>query len=73
MAKSIIKPTSKTWYLASSSDRSIIHCGFVDENQVVTTGQPILEEFATEELLRTRVDSLKGDGYYQDNFYEEEL
>ena len=41
--------------------------------EVKTTGQPILEEFATEELLRTRVDSLKGDGYYQDNFYEEEL
>ena len=71
MAKSIIKPTSKTWYLASTSDMAVIHCGFVDENQVVATGQPILEEFATEELLRARVDSLKGDGYYQDNFYEE--
>ena len=73
MSKSIIKPTDKVWYLASSSDRAIMHCGFVEENQVVTTGQPILEEFATEALLRARVDSLKGNGYYQDNFYEEGL
>ena len=46
---------------------STVHFGKLDLGQKVTTGQPNLETYATEDELEAKVDSLKTSGYYNAN------
>jgi len=64
MANIISNPIQPIWYLAYNQSDDIWHYGEVQSNQTMTTHQPILEQFETEELLEARVDSFKGDGWY---------
>ena len=64
MIQSIINPTTKVWYLAYNQSENIYHFGLVEPNQYMTTKQPVLEQFNTEDELRIRVDNFKGDGWY---------
>jgi hypothetical protein len=63
MKKEIGKGANKTWYVAYNNN-DVVHYGFVDLNQTMTTGQPFLDEFTTEEDMILKVDELKGDGWY---------
>ena len=62
--KKITNPNEGIWYLAYSTTNDVYHWGELEPNQEIITGQPNLEQFATEALLELRVDSFKGNGYY---------
>lgn len=57
--KEIKKPTKKTWYIAHNNN-DVFHNGSIEKHQVVTTGQPYLEQFNTEEKMQTRLMELNG-------------
>lgn len=52
------------WWLAYNTGSNIYHYGEISPGLRVSTGQPILEHFNTEEELEVRVDYFKGEGYY---------
>ena len=45
----------------------VCHFGKLESGQRVTSGQPNLANYETEAELETKVDSLKGSGYYEAN------
>lgn len=57
--KEIKKPAKKIWYIAHN-DNDIFHYSSLETNQVVTTGQPYLEQFTTEAKMETRLKELNG-------------
>ena len=59
------KNTDKYYWCAYEGD--VVHFGQLINGQKVTTGQSNLENYATEEELEAKVDSLKTSGYYQEN------
>ena len=59
------KDINKYYWCAWGGD--VVHFGKLENGQQVTTGQPNLENYATEEELEAKVDSLKTSGYYQEN------
>lgn len=73
MKKSISKPQEDTWYLAYNTQKNIYHFGVVSPNQVMETALPILEQFASEELLEAKCDELKGEGWYKSKTTTEEV
>ena len=62
------KDTNKYYWCAWGGD--VVHFGKLENNQQIRTGQPNLENYATEEELEAKVDSLKTSGYYQENKIE---
>ena len=50
----------------------MVHFGKLESGQRVTTGQPNLENYATEKELEAKVDSLKSEDYYKEHTMEEE-
>lgn len=54
---SITKPDVKTWYIANNGV-DVFHYGFIDTDQCLESGQPILETFLSEELMLTRLAEL---------------
>ena len=42
-----ITADKKTWYIAHN-EMDVVHPGFIDTGQTVTTGQPVLETFESE-------------------------
>ena len=50
----------------------MVHFGKLESGQKVTTGQPNLENYATEEELEAKVDSLKSEDYYKEHTMEAE-
>jgi hypothetical protein len=62
--------TSKetTKYVLAHNEAEVIHFVIVKTDSVFETGQPIVEEFATLEEAKLRVDELKGIGYFEEHF-----
>ena len=65
MAEIKYQDTDKYYWCAWGGD--IVHFGEIALGQRVTSGQPNLENYETEAELETKVDSLKGSGYYEAN------
>ena len=70
MAEIKYKDTDKYYWCAWGGD--IVHFGKLESGQRVSTGQPNLENYATEAELKTKVDSLKSEDYYKENTMTEE-
>ena len=70
MAELKYKDINKYYWCAWGGD--VVHFGKLESNQRVSTGQPNLENYATEKELETKVDSLKSEDYYKEHTMEEE-
>ena len=64
MAEIKYRNTDKYYWCAWGGD--IVHFGKLESGQRVTSGQPNLENYATEAELEAKVDSLKYIGYYKE-------
>ena len=64
------KDINKYYWCAWGGD--VVHFGKLESGQKVTTGQPNLENYATEEELEAKVDSLKSEDYYKEHTMEAE-
>jgi hypothetical protein len=64
------KDTNKYYWCAWGGD--VVHFGKLENNQQVRTGQPNLENYATEKELEAKVDSLKSEDYYKEHTMTEE-
>ena len=58
--------TEPVYYLIYDNTDFLIY-GKLEVGARLTTGRKFLEEFATEEDLKNRVDKLKWEGYYEAN------
>ena len=65
MAELIYQDTDKYYWCAWGGD--IVHFGEIALGQRVSTGQPNLENYATEAELEAKVDSLKSEDYYKEH------
>ena len=65
MAELKYRDTNNYYWCELGGD--IVHFGKLESGQRVTTGQPNIENYATETELEAKVDSLKGSGYYEAN------
>ena len=70
MAEIKYKDTDKYYWCAWGGD--IVHFGELASGQRVTTGQPNLENYATEAELEAKGDSLKSEDYYKEHTMTEE-
>jgi len=70
MAELKYKDTDKYYWCAWGGD--IVHFGEIASGQRVTTGQPNLENYATEAELEAKVDSLKSEDYYKEHTMTDE-
>ena len=68
MINQISKLDTKRWYLIEGDN--VFLFGEVRESLQLTTGQPSLKSFLTEGELRLEVDSIKGDGFYDESLTE---
>jgi len=60
MATTTIKPVNSTvYYIIYSNDLSILFDGDVEVGNLLTTGQPNLEEFPNEEEMKIRLAELE--------------
>tara|TARA_R110000772_G_scaffold212052_2_gene322588 strand:+ start:891 stop:1076 length:186 start_codon:yes stop_codon:yes gene_type:complete len=60
MASTTIKPEHSTiYYIIYSNDLSVLFDGSVDVGNVLTTGQPNIEQFSTEEEMKVRLTELE--------------
>jgi len=60
MATTTIKPEHGTiYYIIYSDDLSVLFDGSVDVGNVLTTGQPNVEEFLNEEEMKIRLAELE--------------
>ena len=64
MAEIKYRDTDKYYWCAWGGD--IVHFGKLESGQRVTSGQPNLANYATEEELEIKVDSLKSEDYYKE-------
>ena len=64
------KDTNKYYWCAWGGD--VVHFGKLENNQQIRTGQPNLENYATEKELEAKVDSLKSEDYYKEHTMTEE-
>ena len=69
MAELKYKNINKYYWCAYEGD--VVHFGKLENGQRVSTGLANLENYATEEELEAKVDSLKTSGYYQENKIKE--
>ena len=58
MSQILSGQTETVWWIAKSEDDSVIHYGTVDENNIVETGQPILESYNNENDWLIRLQQL---------------
>ena len=70
MAELKYKDINKYYWCAWGGD--VVHFGKLENNQQVKTGQPNLENYATEGELEAKVDSLKSEDYYKEHTMTEE-
>ena len=68
MITQIYKTTSKRFYLIERD--GVFDFGHVKKGNVLTTGKPYLRNYLTEEELKNKVDSIKGDGFYYESLTE---
>jgi len=62
MASTTIKPEHSTiYYIIYSNDLSVLFDGSVDVGNVLTTGQPNVEEFSNEEEMQQRLSVLEAE------------
>ena len=67
MAELVYENIDKYYWCAWSWGGYVVHFGKLESGQRVTTGQPNLASYATEDELEAKVDSLKTSGYYEAN------
>ena len=63
MKQIVYSDTDKYYWCAYGNDDAM-HFGLLEDGQRVSTGQPTLENYATEAALSLRVDELAGEHYY---------
>tara|TARA_R110002126_G_scaffold273819_1_gene418413 strand:- start:43 stop:255 length:213 start_codon:yes stop_codon:yes gene_type:complete len=68
MITQIYKTTSKRFYLIERE--GVFDFGYLKKGNVLTTGKPYLRNYLTEEELKNKVDSIKGDGFYDESLTE---
>ena len=68
MITQIYKTTSKRFYLIERE--GVFDFGHLKKGNVLTTGKPYLRNFLTEEELKSEVDNIKGDGFYEESLTE---
>lgn len=68
MITQIYKTTSKRFYLIERE--GVFDFGYLKKGNVLTTGKPYLTNYLTEEELKNKVDSIKGDGFYDESLTE---
>jgi len=60
-----MKEEKNVWYIAHNK-KDVFHFGEALAGSVITTGQPFLQKFETEEAMASKLNSLTGDAeYYQ--------
>ena len=64
-------PKTRQYWCAYSDDLDNFLIGVTETNQVTTMILPNLDCFETEAELRTRVDELKGEGWYDKHMSQE--
>jgi hypothetical protein len=62
----IDKTQEKRWYCIKDETSNIHLFGNVDLGNILTTGQPVLLVYLTEDELEIYVDSVLGTNYYKD-------
>ena len=68
MINQINKLDTKRWYLTEGDN--VFLFSKVKENLYFSTGQPSLKCFLTEDELKIEVDSIKGNGFYEESLKE---
>ena len=63
--------TVDQWWVAYSDDKSDFLMGFTEVGLVTVGRMSNFEHFKTEAELRTRVDELKGEGWYDEHRSQE--
>lgn len=58
--KEIKKPLRTKYFIAYTKSESVYHTGKIERNQVVSTGQDVLESFDTEIKMDKRLKELNG-------------
>ena len=66
-----IKKIDLERYYLIQNDTDVFLFGYVQEDRVLTSGQPYLETYLTEDELRVAVDAIKGSGHYENSKDEE--
>ncbi len=61
MSKSVVCKNENLSYIAYNLEKKIFHHGSLVKGMTVTTGQPELESFDTEEEMLTRLKELAGE------------
>ena len=64
MSNQIKNHKKKVYWIAHSEDLSIFHQGSIEVGSVLTTGQPVLEQFETEQEWAEAIIQLKGQEFY---------
>jgi hypothetical protein len=64
-----MKLEKDTWYIAHNKV-DVFHFGLAIAGSVITTGQPFLQKFETEEAMATKLNSLTGDSEYYTKYLE---
>lgn len=73
MGYEIEKHDADVWFIAYNQDEGIHHFGLLEVGRCLATGQPVLEQFATEGEMEQRLDELKEEnGWYASHKKEQE-
>ena len=68
----ITKTSIKRFYYIANSLGGIVTFGKLDKDSVLTTGQPVLKQYALETELETAIDAINGAGWYANNKSDEQ-
>ena len=64
MQHEIKNKQNKIWFIAYSEDLIVFHYGEIQPFGVMRTGQPVLEQFETEQEWAEAIIQLKGQEFY---------
>ena len=64
MPNQIKNHKKKVYWIAHSEDLSVFHHGSIEVGSFLTTGQPVLEQFETEQEWSEAIIQLKGQEYF---------
>jgi len=70
--KEITKLATNRYYYIADAKGSVVTFGFLPLDSVLSTGQPMVKQFATETELETAIDAINGAGWYANNKSDEQ-
>ena len=73
MSHTIKNHTKDTWFIAYNQDEGIHHFGLLEVGRELSSGQPILEQFESEEEMGNRLGELKEENGWYDSYISEQL